>query len=164
MPFSAGIHLATATKKRRRRRRRRRRSGRGRGRGRPRWLAEEILPLLRKVRKTASFLESSLCLSRACLGKMIVLMYKRLKNAGFRSEPRGVFWRGVFREGALFLLHELRPRPPRPAALGGHEKRHRGRPHRYVRKGRPQRCCSFGSTFCLYKNDRYFTKTGSGQT
>jgi hypothetical protein len=29
----------------------------------------------------ASFFEFSLCLSRACLGKMIVLMYKWLKNA-----------------------------------------------------------------------------------
>jgi hypothetical protein len=36
-----------------------------------------------KVRKTASFLEISLCLSRACLGKMIVFKYKWLKNAFF---------------------------------------------------------------------------------
>jgi hypothetical protein len=36
------------------------------------------------VRKTASFFEFSLCLSRACLGKMIVLIYKWLKNAVFR--------------------------------------------------------------------------------
>jgi hypothetical protein len=35
------------------------------------------------VRKTASFLEFSLCLSRACLGKMIVYTYKWLKNAVF---------------------------------------------------------------------------------
>jgi len=33
------------------------------------------------VRKTASFFEFSLCLSRACLGKMIVLMYKWLKKS-----------------------------------------------------------------------------------
>jgi hypothetical protein len=36
------------------------------------------------VRKTASFFEFFLCLSRACLGKMIVLIYKWLKNAVFR--------------------------------------------------------------------------------
>jgi len=44
------------------------------------WLCQ-----LAAVRKTdPSFLEFSLCLSRACLGKMINLMYKWLKNAGFR--------------------------------------------------------------------------------
>jgi hypothetical protein len=37
-----------------------------------------------EVRKTASFFEFSLCLSRACLGKMIVFTYKWLKNAVFR--------------------------------------------------------------------------------
>jgi hypothetical protein len=36
------------------------------------------------VRKTASFFEFSQCLSRACLGKMIVFIYKWLKNAVFR--------------------------------------------------------------------------------
>eukprot|EP01046_Picozoa_sp_COSAG06_P069038 COSAG06_NODE_18640_length_876_cov_1.021879_1_plen_68_part_10 len=36
------------------------------------------------VRKTASFFEFSLCMSRACLGKMIVFIYKWLKNAVFR--------------------------------------------------------------------------------
>jgi hypothetical protein len=36
------------------------------------------------VRKTASFLEFSLCLSRACLGKMIVFIHKWRKNAVFR--------------------------------------------------------------------------------
>ena len=36
------------------------------------------------VGKTASFFEFSLCLSRACLGKMIVFIYKWLKNAVFR--------------------------------------------------------------------------------
>jgi hypothetical protein len=35
------------------------------------------------VRKTASFFEFSLCLSRACLGKMIDLIYKWLKDAVF---------------------------------------------------------------------------------
>jgi hypothetical protein len=37
-----------------------------------------------EVRKTASFWSVSLCLSRACLGKMIVFIYKRLKNAVVR--------------------------------------------------------------------------------
>jgi hypothetical protein len=37
------------------------------------------------VRKTASFFEFSLCLSRACLGKMFVFIYKWLKNAVLRS-------------------------------------------------------------------------------
>jgi hypothetical protein len=37
------------------------------------------------VRQTASFFEFSLCLSRACLGTMIVFIYKWLKNAGFCS-------------------------------------------------------------------------------
>jgi hypothetical protein len=37
-----------------------------------------------QVGKTASFFEFSLCLSRACLGKMIVFIYKWLKNAVFR--------------------------------------------------------------------------------
>jgi hypothetical protein len=37
-----------------------------------------------QVRKTASFFEFSLCLSRACLGKMIVFITKWLKNAVFR--------------------------------------------------------------------------------
>jgi hypothetical protein len=36
------------------------------------------------VRKTASFLEFLLCLSRACLGKMIVFIHKWRKNAVFR--------------------------------------------------------------------------------
>ena len=36
------------------------------------------------VRKTASFFEFSLCLSRACLGKMFVFRYKWRKNAVFR--------------------------------------------------------------------------------
>jgi hypothetical protein len=33
-----------------------------------------------------TFFEFSLCLSRACLGKMFVFIYKRLKNAVFRSD------------------------------------------------------------------------------
>jgi hypothetical protein len=41
-----------------------------------------------RCEKTASFFEFSLCLSRACLGKMIVFIYKWLKNAGFRREGR----------------------------------------------------------------------------
>ena len=36
------------------------------------------------VRKTAFVLEFSLCLSRACLGKMFVFIYKWLKNAVLR--------------------------------------------------------------------------------
>jgi hypothetical protein len=36
------------------------------------------------VRKTASFFEFSLCLSRACLGKKMTFIYKWLKNAVFR--------------------------------------------------------------------------------
>jgi hypothetical protein len=39
------------------------------------------------VRKTASFFEFSLCLSRACLGKMFVFLYKWLRNAVFRRRP-----------------------------------------------------------------------------
>jgi hypothetical protein len=41
----------------------------------------------RSVRKAASSFEFSLCLSRACLGKMIVCIYKWLKNAVFRRLP-----------------------------------------------------------------------------
>jgi len=44
------------------------------------------LVMAHRVRKTASFLKFSLCLSRACLGKMIVFKYKWLKNAVFRRE------------------------------------------------------------------------------
>ena len=41
-----------------------------------------------QVRKTAHlFFEFSLCLSRACIGKMIVFIYKWLKNAVFRCRP-----------------------------------------------------------------------------
>jgi membrane-associated HD superfamily phosphohydrolase len=36
--------------------------------------------------KRRSFFEFSLCLSRACVGKMIVFIYKWLKNAVFRRE------------------------------------------------------------------------------
>jgi hypothetical protein len=41
-----------------------------------------------EVGKTASFFEFSLCLSRACLGKMFVFIYKWLKNAIFRRRVR----------------------------------------------------------------------------
>jgi hypothetical protein len=37
------------------------------------------------VRKTSSFFEFSLCLSRACLGKMIVFIYKWLQKAVFSA-------------------------------------------------------------------------------
>jgi hypothetical protein len=36
------------------------------------------------VKVPACFVEFSLCLSRACLGKMIVFIYKWLKNTVFR--------------------------------------------------------------------------------
>jgi hypothetical protein len=39
---------------------------------------------LQEVRTTACFFEFSLCLFRACLGKMFVFIYKWLKNAVFR--------------------------------------------------------------------------------
>jgi hypothetical protein len=50
------------------------------------------------VRKTASFFEFSLCLSRACLGKMIVFIYKWLKSAVFRRVQgrRGVYYCGSY--------------------------------------------------------------------
>ena len=38
------------------------------------------------------FFEFSLCLSRACLGKMIVFIYKWLKNAVFRSDTKYTSW------------------------------------------------------------------------
>ena len=44
------------------------------------------------VRKTASFFEFSLCLSRACLGKTTVFRYKWLKTAVFRRYAIG--WLG----------------------------------------------------------------------
>ena len=37
----------------------------------------------RALRKTVPFLSASLCLSRACLGKMIVSIYKWLKTTAF---------------------------------------------------------------------------------
>jgi hypothetical protein len=46
-------------------------------------LAEE-----HRTQKTASFFEFSLCLSRACLGKMMHFIYKWLKNAVFRTHTR----------------------------------------------------------------------------
>eukprot|EP01046_Picozoa_sp_COSAG06_P024130 COSAG06_NODE_1950_length_7997_cov_37.784882_8_plen_178_part_00 len=50
-------------------------------------VGESRRPLCRLlVRKTASFFEVSLCLSRACLGKMIVFIYKWLKKAVFRRQ------------------------------------------------------------------------------
>jgi hypothetical protein len=41
------------------------------------------------VRKTASFFEFSPCLSRACLGKLIVFIYQWLKNAVLRRSSVG---------------------------------------------------------------------------
>jgi hypothetical protein len=47
-------------------------------------LANLDTPYLSSVRNTASFFEFSLCLSRACLGKMIDFIYKwHLKNEPF---------------------------------------------------------------------------------
>jgi hypothetical protein len=46
----------------------------------------EHLTVSPEVRKTAYFFEFSLCLSRACLGKMIVFIHKWLKNAVFLQE------------------------------------------------------------------------------
>ena len=48
------------------------------------YAAPKILANITSVRKTASFSEFSLCLSRAFLGKMFVFMYKWLKNAVLR--------------------------------------------------------------------------------
>jgi hypothetical protein len=45
---------------------------------------QQQLELKTAVRKTASFFEFSLCLSRACLGKMIVFICKWRENAVFR--------------------------------------------------------------------------------
>jgi hypothetical protein len=39
-------------------------------------------------RENGIFFEFSLCLSRACLGKMIDFIYKLLKNAVFSQGPR----------------------------------------------------------------------------
>ena len=55
------------------------------------------------VRKTASFLELPLCLSRACLGKMIVFIYKWLKNAVFRR-PQDVEWWCVLDKFSFLLV------------------------------------------------------------
>jgi hypothetical protein len=73
--------------------------------------------------RNASFFEFSLCLSRACLGKIIVFMYKWLKTTDFRTvtervanhlplveavRPAGV--RAVRWVGTLANLLHLRPR------------------------------------------------------
>jgi hypothetical protein len=44
----------------------------------------KVGPAVALVRKAASVFEFSLCLSRACLGKMFVFIYKWRKNAVFR--------------------------------------------------------------------------------
>jgi len=54
------------------------------------------------VRKTASCFEFSLCLSRACLGKMFVFIYKWLNNAVFRR--RAISWRAGRRLGSTTSL------------------------------------------------------------
>jgi hypothetical protein len=65
-----------------------------------------------QVRKTAPFFEFSLCLSRACLGKMIVFVYKWLKNAVFRR------WKFV-RSGAKPAARKKKKPRRRRGALGG---------------------------------------------
>ena len=47
--------------------------------------------------RTTAFFEFSLCLSRACLGKMIIFIYKWLKNAVFR---RVGFRKSEIKDGA----------------------------------------------------------------
>jgi hypothetical protein len=63
------------------------------------------------VRKTASFFEFSLCLSRACLGKMIVFIYKLLKNAVFAG--RMDCGMPVARRSTLGLVPPMRHLLPR---------------------------------------------------
>jgi hypothetical protein len=48
-----------------------------------RWFRTALAPLLRK---TPLFLEFSLCLSRACLGKMFGLYINGAKSGVFRTE------------------------------------------------------------------------------
>jgi hypothetical protein len=55
------------------------------------------------VRKTASFLEFSLCLPRACLGKIIVLIYKRLKNAVFFADLSGSWDEGTVAQTLFYF-------------------------------------------------------------
>eukprot|EP01046_Picozoa_sp_COSAG06_P002115 COSAG06_NODE_72_length_25897_cov_9.227382_9_plen_527_part_00 len=64
--------------------RRRRRKGFGSWAGQQLQHLTEAAAEAIEVRKTASVFEFSLCLSRACLGKMIVFIYKWRKNAVFR--------------------------------------------------------------------------------
>jgi|EP01046_Picozoa_sp_COSAG06_P049881 hypothetical protein len=51
------------------------------------------------------FLEFSLCLSSACLGKMIVFVYKLLKNAGFVGAKAEAEKRPSFLHLLSFFLH-----------------------------------------------------------
>jgi hypothetical protein len=50
--------------------------------------SQDMLVVLRMGAKTASFFEFSLCLSRACRGKLIVFIYKWLKNAVLFSQAK----------------------------------------------------------------------------
>jgi hypothetical protein len=70
-----------------------------------------------RVRKTASFLEFSLCLSRACLGKMIVSIYKWLKIPFFAGHGLAKLWLQLHRPS----LSDLSMQPC--SGLGGGSKR-----------------------------------------
>ena len=56
------------------------------------------------MRKTASFFECfSLCLPRACLGKIIVLIYKWLKNAVFFADLSGSWDEGTVAQTLFYF-------------------------------------------------------------
>ena len=61
------------------------------------------------VRQTASFFEFCLCLSRACLGTMIVFIYKWLKRCRF---SQGMWW---FQAGTMIATHNHIQEGPRDA-------------------------------------------------
>jgi ABC-type Mn2+/Zn2+ transport system ATPase subunit len=61
------------------------------------------------VGKTASFFEFSLCLSRACLGKIIVYKYKWRKNAISRAggqKQRVGLARAVYKDADIYILDD----------------------------------------------------------
>jgi hypothetical protein len=64
--------------------------------GRTRCCCRRMVWCRHSVGKTASFFEFSLCLSRACLGKVFVFIYKWLKNAVFRRHERR--WAAGYRQ------------------------------------------------------------------
>ena len=69
------------------------------------------------VRKTASFFEFSLCLSRACLGKMIVLYINGSKMPFFAGHGLAKLWLQLHRPS----LSDLSMQPC--SGLGGGSKR-----------------------------------------